>query len=153
MSRLSQFLSRPRSVASHVTATPGGVSSAMPGYINGTRKTDVSCPAAGTLQTLLSVTGAGALKFLAAKTMTNAVATVQSKITIDGVVVYNETTSNTSATSQGLLSVGGLTYEGTTNYSAILDRLQFNESLLIEVGSVSGSTNSVRCNYLYEVSQ
>lgn len=152
MSRLSQFLSRPRSVASHVTQA-GTYTPALPGAIYGAKKTNVSCPSDGTLQTLLSVTGAGALKFVAAKTMTNAVAAVRTKITIDGVVAYDETTSNTTATSQGLLSVGGITYEGTTAYTVVPDRLHYNTSLLIEVGSVSGSTNTVACHYLYEVHQ
>lgn len=82
------------------------------------------------IKTALSVTGSGHMSFSAFESnSTSATATV--KITVDGIVVLNDTqTRNISSTT--MQQVGSFAYNGT--YAVISrDRLVFKKSLLVEV--------------------
>ena len=101
--------------------------------VSGAKMTQLA--ANGNLQTIIDVTGSGALTFCYLMSVgNNTGATI--KITLDGVVVSNETRSNDSSggiVNYGIMSVGGMLQgNGTAGKTLSRDNIPFNVSLKIE---------------------
>lgn len=94
----------------------------------------VTCGATGTLTTRINLTGSGVLEFLGLQTLATSVIPNQTKVTIDGVVVYDLTNFNYG--SKCLLMAGSLSNNdpsGGITFAAI----PFNASLLVETSNTS----------------
>ncbi len=100
---------------------------------------------ANTLKAFVTVSGKGSVDVFAFETMDATGRTVRAKITIDGVVVLDST-----STSIAQASVGGY-YIGTAGTDGInLDPVYFNQSLLIEMASSLTETDKLLVGYRYK---
>ena len=144
MSNLSQFIggSRPpKSLVNHTSA--GGVVQSVP---TATKSILSGALTAATLKTLLTITGAGAIKFLGVATVDATSRTVRLKVTIDGVVVYDATSSAITSSSLGLIAIGSI----IDAYIPQLDNVAFNSTLLVEVASSLSETDKLSLRTVYE---
>ena len=105
------------------------------------------------LQTIVDVTGSGALTFCYLMSQTNNTAGVV-KITLDGVVVVNETQANDGSggiVNYGIASVGILfAGNGAAGKTASKDNIPFNVSLKIEC-QAPNNPNAVYCLHDYYI--
>ena len=104
---------------------PGGATS--PAYQSGTK---VYAYTTSGLKTALSISGSGHLSFSIFES-NSASSTGTVKITVDGIVVLNET-RNSSIQNNMMIQVGSYVY-GSGFASISRDRVVFNESLLVEL--------------------
>lgn len=106
---------------------------------------------AATLATVLSVSGKGAVSYLALQSVDGTSRTHRIKITIDGTVVFDNTTAVTTQTS--VHDVIGHSLKSTltpTQQDAFAETLlQFSTSLLIEYASSLTETAMTRFAYVY----
>ena len=101
---------------------------------------------ANVLAELLSVTGAGEVPWLCAFTNDTTSRTVRIKVTVDGVSVFDATSSAITTSGIGTVVVG---HSPSTNYHTQAPApLRFNQSLLVEVASSLGETGKVSIAYV-----
>lgn len=97
-------------------------------------------------QTALDITsGRGSVEYVGIQAPV-AVTSSLLKITIDGVVVYNNTAA-TSGVNQGRHAIGSVFGNTTDGYSASFGNIAFNKSIKIEFASDGSGT--VNCSYRY----
>lgn len=148
MSMLSQFVGGNRPVKA-LTAEILSGPWVIPSSIGGARQGDVTCAVASTLYTVVSVSGAGALGFFSIRSKSTTSQAQRVKITLDGVVIYDQTGGASVTNLAGFIILGSVASDGAT-YRAITHKLSFTSSLLIEVSS-SAAGESLRSHYIYEV--
>jgi len=104
---------------------------------------------AATLATVLSITGKGALSYLAMQSVDNTSRTHRLKITLDGNVIFDNTSSATI--SQNIFPIIGRILMDNSNspYAAVENYLLFDQSLLIEYASSLTETAKTRFGYIY----
>ena len=107
---------------------------------------------ANTLKTALSISGKGRLSFVGVRTGDATSRTLRLKITLDGVVAFDSTSSAITTFSHGILAIGSLTIAGA-NYWPIPSDVYFNNSALVEVASSLTETSLVNVPVMYEVYQ
>jgi hypothetical protein len=101
---------------------------------------------AGVLSTVLSLTGKGSVCFLGCVGADTTSRTHRLKVTIDGVVVFDATSSACTATYQGVTIIG---HAGpTSNDFSYLDTA-YNQSFLVEYASSLTETAMTNIGYLY----
>ena len=127
-------------------AVPNGSGSLSPAGINGKRALSGALTAA-TLATALSITGRGALNFAAVGTEDTTARTVRLKVTIDGVSIFDATSSSVTAANQGLIGVGAI-YVGSTG---TLQPVRFYTSCLVQIASSLTETDKISSVVNYEV--
>jgi hypothetical protein len=103
-----------------------------------------------TLATVLSVSGRGKLNFLTAYTNDVTSRTLRLKITVDGNVISDKTSSTISASNSGLVPVG---VWNATSAVAMFQPIKFYQSLLIEWASSLNETGKFTAGVNYEVWQ
>lgn len=134
--------------ASRVTSLPCGFTAGFTSiYLGPAIDTLVGACTANTFKNILSITGKGrlnALKFNAADATarTNTI-----KITIDGVVVFNNGQATTGT--QHYAAIGSA-HSGTTG-NLIFQPVDFNTSLLVEYKSSLTETDKATVSYNYEL--
>ena len=97
----------------------------------------------------VNYTGAGVVEF-AAEQMNGASGTAQIRITIDGLIVADQTTS---AADKRVVAPVGVAYQSAANYTAIcLSAVPFTSSLRIEHRLATGSGSAI-CIYKYRKTQ
>lgn len=101
---------------------------------------------ANTLKTLLTVTGSGEFHFLGAYAVDTTSRTIRLKVTIDGTVVFDATTSAVTAINAGCLATGALIL-ASAQYN-VGPPIRFNASALIEVASSLSETDKVGLSYI-----
>lgn len=97
---------------------------------------------------LISITGRGRLNSLVAYTKDVTSRTVRLQVVVDGVTVFDATSSATTTSGAGLVAVG--TMEGSTPSAQVFQPIDFNTSLSIKVASSITETNKVAIGANYE---
>lgn len=88
---------------------------------------------AGTLQTIISHTGRGRVNMLNVYTKNGTSRTLRLKLTVDGTVIFDATSSAIASNGFGVQVLGGIDTVGGGPLS--LQPVDYNESLLVEVAS------------------
>jgi hypothetical protein len=101
---------------------------------------------ANTLSTVLSVTGSGVVNCLSASGVDATSRTHRLKITIDGVVALDVTSTAIAAANKGIDAIGTSLNAGTY---LIFDQIPFNTSFLVEYASSVTETGKTTISYLY----
>lgn len=99
---------------------------------------------ANTLKTLLSVTGKGSLKQLAIYTQDNTSRIIRVRVTVDGVVVWDKTSTAITAATTGFSIVGFVTSTGQ-----YYGDMNFAKSVVVEVSSSVSETDKLMIAYQY----
>lgn len=143
MSNLSQFYSArtpPTSLVNGFSTTGFTITLATPIPANvkniGLKHSLSGSLTADTLATALSVTGVGTLNFLGVSTFDATSRTMRAKLTIDGVVVFDSTsTANTAG--NNLIPVIGHCNNGANGVvgTLVLEEVHFRTSFLFEIAS------------------
>lgn len=150
MSILSQFTGGelpPRAIINY--SNSGGVNANVPAASNQTnlKFTNSGAVTANTLKTVLSITGSGSIQFLAVGATNTTSKTQRIRVTIDGVVAYDATSSSSTSTDVGLIAIGS-TVNSTTR-APVLDNVLFASSLLVEVTTSVSETDGISIRYQY----
>ena len=98
---------------------------------------------ANTLKDVLSITGGGQIDFLTAYALNATSRTVRLVVILDGVTVFDATSSAVTATGSGLMAVGQAISGGTARSSPI----RWNSSCLVRVASSLSETDLVAIAY------
>jgi hypothetical protein len=149
MTTLSQFTGG-RQVASIVNYfSAGGVNQANVGSVGATKEiASGATGAAGTLTTVLSISGGGAINYLSAFNATAVSRTIRLKLTIDGVSVFDATSSASASSNTGLVAVGSAI---GSSIPGAWQPVCFSSSLLVQVASsVSSETDTITVGVNYE---
>ena len=97
---------------------------------------------AGVLKKVLSISGKGRINFLMALENGLGPYNNQVKVTLDGVEIFNKTSS--VSTNYGIIAVGyGIGSATSGDYLAMHQPIQFESSLLVEIASSSASSSQV----------
>lgn len=100
---------------------------------------------ANTLATILSISGAGVVDWLSANPADTTSRTIRLKITIDGVVAFDATSSAMTNTASAILGIG---ISGSSTESSS-QPCTFKTSLLVEVASSLTETDKVQLSAQY----
>ena len=95
---------------------------------------------ANVLTTVLSLSGRGVISFFAIGSADTTGRTHRAKITLDGVVIYDATSTNITAVNSWIVPIGSVVPSATLSCAVIPDVLQFNTSLLIEYAGNASET-------------
>jgi hypothetical protein len=101
---------------------------------------------ANTLSTVLSITGSGVVNFLTAQSVDTTARTHRLKITIDGVVVSDNTSASVAAVNKGIAAIGLI---GLSAGGPVIDQIPFNSSFLAEYASSVTETGKTIISYVY----
>ena len=148
MSTLSQFVggAPTKSIVNHYSS--GGVSTGVAlssgAYSN---SVDVLSGAltAATLKTLLTVTGGGEVPLLFVRGVDATSRTVRVRVTVDGVVAFDATSSAMTLANDGIIVMGQ--YDSSSLINASTNSIKFNTSLVVDVASSLTETNKVTLAY------
>lgn len=145
MSSLSQFVGGQSTTNIVNYYSSGSVISAAISEANANaKKLTAGSLTAGVLAQSLSITGAGEISFLAVTSDDTTSRTVRAKITVDGVVVFDATSSATTTANTGLVVVGSV---ASAAYFVHINPIIFRTSLLVEVASSLTETGGVNTVY------
>lgn len=149
MSQLTQFTTpSTRSVVNAYSAggVATGATSLAAGIGNNALEVLSGAVTAATLKTVLSLTGPGQIPLLTAYTKDATSRTVRCRVTVDGVVVFDATSSAITTSGAGMVVVGS-TGGGTAaaTYSPV--PLRWNSSCTIQVASSLTETDKVAIGY------
>jgi len=118
----------------------------------GTNQDGVTSVASGTttggvLKSIFSYTGGGGImSHLSIRTANATARTIRLKVTIDGVSVYDNTSSSISSADRGFI-LSGVISGSSTN---ILPPLLWANSITIEIASSLGESNGITTEYVYD---
>ncbi len=121
-------------VASSISVAPSNTATAAREVLSGALTS-------GTLATVVTHTGRGRLNFLSAYSKNGTSRTIRCKVTIDGVVVFDATTSAVVGTGLGQIAVGYM--QQSSSPTVEFQPIDYQESLLIEVASSLTETDNV----------
>ena len=105
------------------------------------------------LKNVLEVNSPGVLNWLGVWTADATSRTLRVQITMDGIVVFNNTSSAIAVSGSGVVIVGGGTYGSGGDASAVMQPLAYTQSLLIEVASSITETDKSTVGYNNETWQ
>ena len=111
--------------------------------VNGAREVLSGALTANTLATLLTITGAGSVPMLSAYTKNITSRTVRLVVEVDGVSVFDATSSAITLASNGIFAAGHATSAGITPGAPIV----FSSSLVVKVASSLTETNLIAIGY------
>jgi len=97
---------------------------------------------ADTYKEVLQITGSGVLNVLTVSTVDTTARTVGLKVVIDGVTVFDVTSSPSSLSGRGLSATG--TYTGET----VLVPIPFHKSISASIKSSLSETDKIQLNYM-----
>lgn len=104
---------------------------------------------ANTLSTILSLSGKGAISYLGGLPVDTTSRTHRFKVTLDGTVIYDATSSATTAATR-LMNIIGQIYQPASNASVVIpEPIMFNTSLLVEYASSVSETAKTTIAYRY----
>lgn len=109
---------------------------------------------ANTLATALSIAGSGVLNIAAIRSIDATARTLRIKITMDGIVAYDATSSATGAGDVGMVAIGSIAskYVGNPDFFILPAPRPFNKSLLIEIAtSVASETDKIALDVAYDL--
>lgn len=105
-----------------------------------------SAMTANTLYEFYSFTGRGRLNALSAYTIDSTARTIRVKVTIDGTVIYDATSSSISTSGYGVVPVGVVSNSG----ALVFQPVEWQTSCLIEVATSVTETDKVATGINYE---
>lgn len=144
------FSGRPRVSAIVSAYSSGGVNALG---INTTVNAKILAAAAlvaNTLQTALSITGKGSVNFAHAQTSSGTTKAIRLKITVDGRVIF-DATSSAATGSPAITGVGSVSDFNGAVKGIFFQPIAFATSLLIEVASTVTEATGVNTYVNYEV--
>jgi hypothetical protein len=149
MSTLSQFAGGAATTSIVNFYSSGGVQSSA--VINaaaagGAREVLSGALTAATLATALTVTGGGEIPALSVYTKDTTSRTVQIRVTVDGVVVFDATSSAVTVVNNGLIVVGF--QNGSAGLTPSAAPIRFNTSLTVQIASSLTETDKVAIGYI-----
>lgn len=150
MSTLSQFSGGNKPPKTIVNAVSSGGSFSTIAYVNASGAKIILSGGltAGALKTTLSITGAGILNFLSLSVVDTTSRTIRGKLTLDGVVVFDATSSAITVAGYGLSIIGTGTSTSSGPFS--LDEVPFNTSCVFEVASSLSETDTIQTRCIYK---
>lgn len=95
---------------------------------------------ADTLATVYSHIGSGSINFLAVYANNTTAREIRVKLTLDGIVVYDNISASISATGSGLKPIGIFNY---VLPAIALEPIAYNESILVEISSSLTETDTL----------
>lgn len=104
---------------------------------------------ANTLTTALNLTGQGAISLLGCSGVDATSRTHRLKVTLDGTVIYDATSSAFLAAGSALMAIGAFIPNASTFASPLYEPLTFNTSLLVEYASSVSETAKSLVFYRY----
>lgn len=107
---------------------------------------------ANVLKTILEVNSPGVLNFLACWTADATSRTIRIKVTMDGLVVFDNTSSAIATSGSGVIVVGSGAYNGT-GADVCIQPLPYTQGLLIEMASSVTETDKTTVGYNNETWQ
>jgi len=154
MSTLSQFSGGARTPKAIINNTSSGgtydvVGPSNPLQISVAKKAITGGLTANVLTTVLSLSGSGAVGFLAVTGADATSRTHRCKVTVDGVVIYDATTSACTAAHLGIVVIGSVTATVASGYHAVLDSVPYQSSFLVEYASSLTETGKTNVYYVY----
>jgi len=151
MSVFTQFVGGGRISSIINRDSSGGTSNNLTSASSLTRQlSSGSTGAAGTLTTILSVTGRGTINFCAPACADATARTIRLKITVDGVSIFDATSSSISTANHGIVGIGAFNY--TTAPFIVFQPINFYTSLLVQIASsVSSETDKINTFVNYEI--
>ena len=158
MSNISQFIgsSRPPTSIVNATSTTGSTPDLYGAGAAATITSAVKVAYSGaltanTLATVLSLTGQGVVLLAGCGSVDATSRTHRFKLTIDGVVVYDATTTAAAAIYKGIVVIGTLVNNNGSYFIFGLDAVPFNSSFLLEYASSVSETAKTLFNYMYRM--
>ena len=148
MSTFSQFVGGAATTSIVNYYSSGGVSSGSTlssGNASNSKKVLSGALTANTLATILSVSGGGEVPLLFAAVEDATSRTLRVRVTVDGTVVYDATTSAITTLGHGQVVAGQVA--DTSYVAASASGIRFNASLLVEIASSLSETNKVSLSY------
>jgi hypothetical protein len=153
MSSLSQFSGGTRIASSLVGTPPVSIQLANSAAVACATLALTGVCAAGVLKTALSITGKGCVNWLALFAADATARTLRIKITSDGVVIRDFTSTSLTTSLSGTVAVGAsasVNIGGLVN-SVVFQPVYFGKSMLIEIASSLSETDKSYAAYNYEV--
>jgi len=96
------------------------------------------------LATVIDRTGSGAVFFLAASVMDTTSRTIRIKVTVDGTVVFDATSSAITTSQTGTQVVGSGLYYSATQFYTRPGYLEYDTSFKVEIASSLTETNKIK---------
>jgi len=103
---------------------------------------------ATTLATVLSVTGAGVIGVVAIVPVDSTSRTIRLQVVIDGVTVFDSTSTTMATTFQGAYAIGSVSTASTYSW-ACDEQIPFNSSFVVKVASSLTETDKVKIGVRY----
>ena len=148
MSTYSQFTGGAPTTSIVNFYSSGGVSSGSAlssGTASNSRSVLSGALTANALKTLLTVTGGGEVPLLFVSTQDATSRTLRVRVTVDGAVVFDATSSAIAASNQGTVVMGQPV--STSYLAAVSPGIRFNSSLVVEAASSLSETDKVLLAY------
>lgn len=142
MSTLSQFGGNRATTQIVNFHSSGGTSTTNVSATAGAREVLSGALTAATLATVLTVTGAGRVPQLSAYSKDTTSRTIRLVVEVDGVSVFDATSSAITATNTGIFAAGG-----GGNPLAVGEPITFNNSLVVRVASSLTETDKIGVAY------
>lgn len=128
-------------------AATGSIITPLGGNADGVTRTQSGSTTAGALKTIFSYTnGGGIMSHLSAYTADATARTLRLKVTIDGVIAYDNTSSSISSINRGFVLSGSITNSGAT----VLPALMWANSIVVEIASSLTESNGITLEYIYD---
>lgn len=103
---------------------------------------------ASTYKTILSITGSGVINFLGARTINSTAKIAALRVTIDGVVVFDGTTTSFAQANRVICALGFLTHVTASGVNYLsYNPVAFNQSFLVEIMSSLTETDQTQLVY------
>lgn len=135
----------------------GSVDAILLSSIKSAKVLSVGSVTAGVLKPVLSIGGSGVINIAAVSAVDATTRTLRLKITLDGNVIFDATSSNSTATGSGIIGIGYLS-SASTSVPGIVpvvapQRIEFDKSLKIECASSLTEAAPANLSVNYEVMQ
>ncbi len=134
---INQFSSGASATASNAMQGQGGPKAVLSGALT-----------ANILVTSLNISGAGSLFFLGVSTQDTTSRTIRAKLTLDGVVVFDATSSAISTTADGIILVGTVLVNAS-GLGFCYGNIPFQNSCVLQIASSLSETNKIATLYSY----
>ncbi len=102
----------------------------------------------GVLTTVLNLSGRGAIGYLGARNAAAIAQTERIKVTIDGVVVFDDTSPSSSSGTVICAAIGSI-IGSAAPYILVPEWIQFNQSLLVEYACNRTASGTAQIGYRY----
>lgn len=128
-------------------STNGAVASIAAGVNNGCKETLSGALTANTLATVHNITGRGRLNLLTCYSKDATARTIRCQVIIDGVTVFDATSSSVGSSNLGMVPIGTVDGNGAAQQYGLI---QFYQSCVVKIASSLTETDKIATGILYE---